>query len=274
LKACTPKVAVLFGLLIPGLLLSPAISTVFASPTVQTGLMWRASNPAGASYNWAGYAVTGSANSISVATASWVVPPVVCPSTGSTYASFWVGIDGFSSTTVEQTGTDSDCLAGTPTYSAWYEFYPATSVPITTLSISPSDVMVAVVYFSGGEFTAAIKDVTTGKSFSTSSSVSGAQRNSAEFIVEAPLVCSLVGGCSLAKLSDFGLVAFGQGNTGQPLTCGLVMNGVPGSITTFASQANYIAMVRQSNSQQFKALPGLPTSGGSSFRVQFLNAGP
>jgi hypothetical protein len=273
LKASAPGVALLFGLLIPGIVLAPAVPALLATPTVQTGLMWRASNAVGASYNWAGYAVTGSTNAITVATASWVVPAVTCPATGATYASFWVGIDGFTSTTVEQTGTDSDCLAGTPVYSAWYEFYPSLSVTIGTMKVSPGDVIAAVVYFTNGEFTLGIKDVTTGQPFTTSASVSGALRNSAEFVVEAPEVCTLLGGCSLAKLSDFGRAGFGDANTGQLLTCGLVMNGVPGSITTFASDANYIAMVSQSGSQ-IKALPSLPTNGGGSFTVGWANAGP
>ena len=55
---------------------------------------------------------------------SWIVPPVTCPSTPSQYSSFWVGIDGDNSNTVEQTGTDSDCSTGTPNYYAWFEFYP------------------------------------------------------------------------------------------------------------------------------------------------------
>ena len=43
------------------------------------------------------------------------------PSGGSTaYSSFWVGIDGFSSSSVEQMGTDSDVVNGIPTYYAWY----------------------------------------------------------------------------------------------------------------------------------------------------------
>lgn len=72
------------------------------------------------SENWSGYAVTGS--SFTNATASWFVPTVNCSKTPNTYAAFWVGIDGYSSNTVEQTGTDSDCDGASPSYYAWYEF--------------------------------------------------------------------------------------------------------------------------------------------------------
>src|SRR5271163_4846802 len=64
------------------------------------------------SENWSGYAVVGAADSVSDAKASWTVPAVTCGASRrspSAYSSFWVGIDGYSSSTVEQTGTDSDC---------------------------------------------------------------------------------------------------------------------------------------------------------------------
>ena len=239
------------------------------------GLMLRATDPVGASTNWGGYAVTGSTGSITLVTASWVVPAVTCPSTGNTFASFWVGIDGFSSSTVEQTGTDSDCRGGAAQYYAWYEFFPAGSVTIRSMSVTPGDPMVAAVWFTSGQFTAGIKDVRTGQTFTTSATVPAALRNSAEFIVEAPLVCGLLTGCNVAALSNFNTVGFGKGNTGVALTCGLVMNGVPGSITGFpSSDINYIAMVSQSTPVVLKATPSAPTSGGSSFQVAWASAGP
>src|SRR5215467_10329831 len=70
------------------------------------------------STNWSGYAVTGA--NVTDVQGSWIVPTVLCPG-GSQYSSFWVGIDGFNSGSVEQTGTDSDCQNGVPTYYAWFE---------------------------------------------------------------------------------------------------------------------------------------------------------
>ncbi|MFZ0417228.1 MAG: G1 family glutamic endopeptidase [Candidatus Sulfotelmatobacter sp.] len=61
------------------------------------------------SYNtiWAGYAVTGSG--FTQVQGSWIVTAVDCTKTPNTDSSEWVGIDGWSSNTVEQTGTDADC---------------------------------------------------------------------------------------------------------------------------------------------------------------------
>src|ERR1700758_2409666 len=72
------------------------------------------------SENWSGYAVTGSA--FTSAHGSWTVPAVNCSQTPNTYSSFWVGIDGYSSSTVEQTGTDSDCSGSSARYDAWSGF--------------------------------------------------------------------------------------------------------------------------------------------------------
>ncbi len=88
---------------------------------------------AATSTNWSGYAVTGPAGSVTDAKGSWIVPSVTCSSAAS-YSSFWVGIDGFGSNTVEQTGTDSDCQSGSPTYYAWYEFYPGPAFLITGIT--------------------------------------------------------------------------------------------------------------------------------------------
>ena len=62
------------------------------------------------STNWSGYAVAG--GTYTTVTASWVQPAVTC--SGTAYSSFWVGIDGDTSNTVEQTGTEADCSSGSP----------------------------------------------------------------------------------------------------------------------------------------------------------------
>ena len=73
------------------------------------------------STNWSGYAATGSFHSVS---ANWTEPTGRCTS-ATRYASFWVGLDGLNSSTVEQTGSEVDCSGGSPVYYSWYEMYPA-----------------------------------------------------------------------------------------------------------------------------------------------------
>jgi hypothetical protein len=156
--------------------------------------------------------VTGSKGSVTHVTGTWTVPAVTCTSTPNGYSSFWVGIDGDGSNTVEQIGTDSDCVSlqgvqNTPTYYAWFEFYPKGSYLIGSYNknglcqsdcISVNDVITADVSYSGGgpkgqggsSFTVKITDTPAnggvGWTFSTLSAVSSAQAASAEWIAEAP----------------------------------------------------------------------------------------
>jgi len=206
------------------------------------------------STNWGGYAVTGADNSFTYAAGSWVIPAVTCESRQSSYAAFWVGIDGYSSSTVEQTGTVSDCDRGKPVYSAWYEFYPAVSVTINTIKVTPGDVMSAWVSYANSEFTTWIEDVTTGVTFSISSAVSGAERSSAEWIVEAH-----------NPLADFGTSLFGVDYTGVAST-NCATEG--GSCMPISSYSTWEAITIESK-RKIEAVPSALSSDGTSFSVSY-----
>jgi hypothetical protein len=231
-----------------------------ALPVPQLTLAPRAHDANSNSTNWSGYAVTGASGSVSDAKGSWTVPTIqgTCPSTNQ-YSSFWVGIDGFNSGTVEQTGTDSDCQNGAPTYYAWFEFFPHPSFLINGLTISPGDHMTAEARFSGRSFVVTITDATTGASFSTSSKVRGAQRSSAEWIAEAP---SSSGG--VLPLANFGTVSFSSSAA--------TISGTPGTIGSFGNAVQQITMVTSSGT--VKAQPSALSTSGDSFSVTWKSAGP
>jgi len=212
------------------------------------------------STNWSGYAVEGS--SFTKALASWTVPTVNCSKTPNTYSSFWVGIDGWTSSTVEQTGTDSDCDGSSPSYYAWYEFYPNPSYEITSVSVSPGNHISASVTYSGTEFTITLTNESTGKSYSKSSKVSGAKRSSAEWIAEAPC-CTRSGG--ILPLSDFGTVYFGDDYTGVSSTNDATDSSVSGAIGAFGSNIYESIMVSTSGANE--AVPSSLSSDGTSFSV-------
>jgi len=220
-------------------------------------------------HNWSGYAVTGAPGSVTAARGSWVVPTIhgTCPSTNQ-YASFWVGIDGFSSTTVEQIGTDSDCQNGNKTYYAWFEFYPHPAHLIKNVTISPGDIISAEVQYVGGNrFTVRLTDVTTGQSFSTTVTVPHAQRSSAEWIAEAP---SSAGG--ILPLTDFGTASFGFDSTDVSGTCDATVGGTTAAIKSFGNAVQTITMVTSSGA--VKAQPSGLSSDGTSFVDQWVSAGP
>jgi hypothetical protein len=215
----------------------------------------------GTSLEWSGYAVTGPVESVSDVKGSWKVPAIsaACPITNQ-YSSFWVGIDGISSSTVEQIGTDSDCQKGSPVYYAWYEFYPSRGYSV--FDVNASDTISAEVNYSNDTFMVSILDVTSGKSFSTSGRVRSAQRSSAEWVAEAPSYRRI----SL-PLANFGTVYFGSDNTGVSSTCYGTVSGATGTIASFGSSVQQITMVTSSGTT--RAQPSGLSSDGTSFSIKW-----
>jgi hypothetical protein len=150
--------------------------------------------------NWSGYAVTGS--TYSSVSASWVEPAGVCTK-GSALAGFWVGLDGYGNTTVEQTGDAIECSGKTASYFAWYELYPNPPVDYSN-PVKAGDDMSASVTTSGGKYTMTISDSTQDWTQTTTLTAEGANA-SAEAIAEAP--CCNAEGDPL-PLADFGTVHF------------------------------------------------------------------
>ena len=165
------------------------------------------------SQNWSGYA--DNQDTYNSVAASWIQPAVNCSAgggggggilngllggnglgnllgPGSSAASFWVGLDGYSSNSVEQLGADSDCNGKTPTYYAWWEMFPNPSqVLSSSYPVHPGDQMTAWVASngSGTTFFLALKDATAGWFFGTTQNASpGFGRSSAEVVAEAPFV--------------------------------------------------------------------------------------
>jgi hypothetical protein len=159
------------------------------------------------SSNWSGYVVAG--GRYSSVTATWTQPYLEPFSAPGTAASFWVGLDGWGSPTVEQCGTTAEEYSGGGvTYYPWYEMYPGPEMEIYGgVTVSPGDVMQATVTTDGaGNFTMMLRNVTTGVT-----SGSGPEYNpdaacySAEAIAEAPTNGSTG---SEYPLAPFGTVHF------------------------------------------------------------------
>ena len=222
------------------------------------------------STNWSGYAAetsltTPAVNAVSDVSASWIVPPVATTNSG--YSSFWVGIDGYSSSTVEQIGTDSDYVNGAEQYYAWYEMYPNPFVKITNdnsggtnngkpFVVAPNDAITASVHYngSGGSFTLKITD--GGYTFTTTQPSTTAKRSSAEWIAEAPSSIS-----GVLPLANFGSVKF----TGASAT----INGATGAIKDFPNTS--IDMITPKGA--LKATTGPLNTAGDAFTVTWKSSG-
>jgi hypothetical protein len=218
------------------------------------------------SYNeiWAGYAVTGTG--FTSVHGSWTVTAVDCKKTPNSDSSEWVGIDGWNSATVEQTGTDADCDGKTPYYYVWYEFYPLDTMVINDVSIKPDDKFSATVTYDGGhDYTVTITNDTTGEYFTKEVKFDGADgsgappRNSAEWIMEM----------DGNELSDFGVAPFGEYFTGvSGGTDEATSSSESGPIAEFGNAVQESITTRNGSSgSKVTAKPSALSPDGASFTV-------
>lgn len=134
------------------------------------------------SSNWGGYVASGS--KYTTITGSWVEPRVTCTSRNGLFAP-WVGVDGYGSESVEQTGVQTDCSSGSPVYSAWYEMYPAAPVYWSNPVGMGDKFTGSVTDGGGGHYTITLTDVTRGWTQRVQKSYRGADA-SAEAVIESP----------------------------------------------------------------------------------------
>jgi hypothetical protein len=177
------------------------------------------------SSNWSGYADTGSG--FSKVTASWTEPTGVSSGRRTTsLAAFWVGIDGYSSDTVEQDGTLIESYEGTVYYYDWWEIYPENDVQVVA-DVSPGDHITSTVTRSGDSYTLSVTDSThSADSFSTTQTYSGAADSSAEWIAEAPS-----GSNGVYPLTDFGTWTDGSSAVTEGSTSGVISSFPDDEIT-------------------------------------------
>jgi hypothetical protein len=206
-------------------------------------------NAAGTSVNWSGYAAAGTPGQFTSVSTSWTQPAVTCGATNMD-SSFWAGLDGDGTDTVEQTGTEADCTNGTASYSGWWEMFPNAPVFYDN-PVDPGDVMSASVTANGnGNFTLTLSDTTQGWTQTTQQTSADAQLGSAEIIAEAPSDGTVL------PLSNFGTVTFSNDT----------VNGAPIGNSGAAS----LTMVSQGGVTE--ATPSA-LAGGNSFTVTWDSSG-
>jgi hypothetical protein len=210
--------------MMPGYMMMPGPAGGLSAPSqaVQGGAANAANAPATTSENWAGYASAGDAGTFTSVSASWAEPSVTCGAQ-TTFSSFWVGLDGDGTNSVEQTGTDADCNGAVAAYQGWFEMFP--NAPVFYRNpVEPGDAMSAsVVAGGGGAFTLTLTDSTRGWTQTTDQTSDTAELGSAEVIAEAPSS----GTGSVLPLSDFGTVSF----TGVTVDQTTIGNENPSALT-------------------------------------------
>ncbi len=184
------------------------------------------------SNTWAGYANTGS--DFTKVTGSWTEPDVTCPAGSSTaFVAFWVGLDGFSSDTVEQAGTLLECYDGVAYQYSWWEMYPTNDVQVVGESVAAGDSISDSVVRSGDSYTLKVTDSThTANSFTTTQTCSGCANSSAEWVLEGP---------SGGPLADFGTWTLGDATATAGGTSGVICSTTCYEITMVDSEGHVMA---------------------------------
>lgn len=202
------------------------------------------------SSNWSGYADTGSG--FSKVSSSWTEPTPACGQGGSDQlAAFWVGIDGYSSSSVEQDGTMIECYHGTAYQYSWWEMYPSNAVQIVGQTVAAGDKISASVVRSGSTYTLKVTDSThPANSLSVTEACASCRNTSAEWIAEAPS-----GSGGVYPLAHF--------STWTASSDAVTAGSTSGTISSFSDDE--ITMVDRSGNVE--AQPGPLSSGGNSFSV-------
>ena len=162
------------------------------------------------SSNWAGYVAHSPSGRFTSVSAEWTAPAASCTAGRETHSAVWVGLGGYSTgaKALEQIGTEADCGAsGQPAYSTWVELLPAGAQNLR-LAVRAGDRVVASVTVIGRHATLRLRNLTTGRSYSTTRRLSAVDVSTADWIVEAPSGCAAAGGCQTLDLANFGSVSF------------------------------------------------------------------
>lgn len=150
LKSLLPRACVLVG--------APVLGLILAGVPAASAGVTQAHAPRLAAEN--GYTDTNSAgNTYHEVSATWTQPAITCGAS-TTVVSFWVGIDGYTSATVEQAGTEVECDSGKATYFSWWEMYPGAPQVVGTTVKSGDKITASVTKSGSSKYTLAVTDAT------------------------------------------------------------------------------------------------------------------
>lgn len=200
------------------------------------------------STNWSGYAALKA--TFTNVEGSWVEPAGNCSGARGrqlSIASFWVGLDGWESGTVEQTGTDVDCEGSQEYQVPWHELYPQRAFAISQEVRAGDQMSVRVTQES-----LRLEDVTR-KWHYEESFLPNYAYSSAEWIAEAPT----------NRLTDFGTVQFSSASASS--------GSASGAISAWSYEAS-VMVSRGGKTLIERARPGPLTGGGRSFSIEWLHS--
>jgi hypothetical protein len=208
------------------------------------------------SSNWSGYVGGPPDAEWTMASANWVQPAITCPNKTSEEVTFWVGIDGYSSSTVEHGGTLAKCTAGKASYSTWWQMYPG-AIQIVGSTVHPGDKISASVTRTGTKYTLKVTDATTGgNSFTKTETCSTCKDDTVEWISGATSPENDPSEGTDTALPDFGKWTVTSAALSDPGGSGHTLNNM-----------DQFALTMVGSKGDKKATPSKINSEGTSFSV-------
>lgn len=163
------------------------------------------------SQNWSGYDVPVGSSPFTEVETTYTQPSVTCP-VSDAWGVWWIGFDGWTDNTVEQSGTAAECTNGTPSYYAWSEMFPTENIiafSSSAITVSPGDSITAKDTYNTSThvYTLAVTNNTTGKTASRTTQCAAnltCSNSSVESIVER-----VGSGSGFFGLPNYGTVSMG-----------------------------------------------------------------
>lgn len=212
-----------------------------------------------ATTNWSGY-VARASRAFSCIQGRWTQPTLTCPVSGNASVAIWIGFDGetgSSRTTLEQIGTNTDCLDGRARTFAWFEILPRDRFEQEfQLEVNSGDRIAASIALVGRSYHLVIQNLTTGGVDDTLQRSPNGRRLTAEWVVEAPTV-DCPSDCQVASLAAFGTVSFSADRA--------ILAGQTGPIGD--ARWSRVRLDLESRTGLVKARPGSLTKDGAGFAV-------
>ncbi|HET9184207.1 MAG TPA: G1 family glutamic endopeptidase, partial [Candidatus Angelobacter sp.] len=159
--------------------------------------------------NWSGAAVFApSGSSFESVAGQWTVPqPQPSSPDGTSYSSFWIGIDGDKSGDVFQAGVECEASTSGRNIYAWWEWFPEQEIQISNFPVSAGHILHCVLnVISNTSGSVLLQNLSNGVATTftiTAPSGTALTGNSAEWVGERPEVNN-----QLTHLADFGEVHF------------------------------------------------------------------
>lgn len=236
---------------------SAPVSSIEPDPVNDPAAVPPVASSAVGSYNWSGYADSGTSGTFTKVSGVWRTPRLSCTREDG-LSSAWVGLDGYSNDTVEQDGTFDWCYEGHAFYFTWWEMYPNSAAEVGN-AVRPGDKIKAEVTRSGADYTLSVTDAThKANSFSQTATCDACANSSAEWILERPGFATT----GTAPLADY--------HSWKLSSATETANGKSGTISSYPSHKQ-IDMVDATRTYLLNTTSGL-MGGGAMFVTHWLNS--